>query len=106
MISALKSRLDDSVELFADVVMRPDFPDAEVERQRSRRLVRLTQLEDSAGYVAGVALDRVVYGGHPYARPAFGDFGLQAMEHLSGTWMPWIQTWYSSATSTTWHPMP
>jgi zinc protease len=71
-LSALRDRLAPSLALLVDVVTRPDFPAAELERLRRQRRVRLTQLRDQPHYLAAVTVQRVLFGGHPYAHPAAG----------------------------------
>lgn len=71
-LSCLKSRFGESLALFLDVIAHPDFPAEELERQRQRRLVQLTQLQDQPHYLAKVAIQRVLFAGHPYGHPALG----------------------------------
>jgi len=74
-LSALKTHLDMALELYADVIGRPDFPADELERQRRRRLVQLRQLQDQPRYLAGLAADRALFGAHAYGRPLGGTLG-------------------------------
>ncbi len=71
-LSSLKLRLAESVQLFGDLVARPDFPEAELARQRTRRLVQLRQLQDQPQYLGQVALQRTLFADHPFARPILG----------------------------------
>lgn len=71
-LSTLTSTLRDAFALMADVVVRPDFPSDELERQRVRRRVQLTQIQDQPGTVSQVVAQRVVFGDHPYGAPVFG----------------------------------
>ncbi|UCC47338.1 MAG: insulinase family protein [Gemmatimonadota bacterium] len=68
------SRLDAALELMADVVLRPDFPEDELERKRLQRLTTIVQAHDQPRAIASVAFDRTLYGDqHPYGRPDMGD---------------------------------
>ncbi len=71
-LSVLKPRAAEAFALLADVVARPDFPDHELERTRQRRLVRFQQLLDAPEYLGGLALARVMFGGHPYGHLSMG----------------------------------
>ena len=71
-LSTLKGRMDESLALMADIVLRPDFPADELERQRTRRLVQLKQVLDQAQYIAYTVGQKVIFGSHPYGRPALG----------------------------------
>ena len=72
-LDALKSNLAPSLSLFADVVQRPDFPSAEIERVRGQQL---TGLQQEASVPLGIArriLSPALYGpDHPYGAPPSG----------------------------------
>ncbi|HEV7227444.1 pitrilysin family protein [Brevundimonas sp.] len=71
-LSAPIASLDRAGPIFADVVMRPDFPAAELDRQRTRGINGLrVALRDPAN-LASAALGRLVYGGSPYGAPTSG----------------------------------
>lgn len=66
---ALRSRLPEALKLMGDVVVRPDFPQGEVERIREQTLTELTRARDNPAVVAERALPALVYGAeHPYGR--------------------------------------
>jgi zinc protease len=67
------AQLDSALALFADVVLNPTFPPAEVERLRAERLTLLTQLKDRPTAIADQAYATIVFGtDHPYGRPTLG----------------------------------
>ena len=67
------AQLDSALALFADVVLNPTFPSAEVERLRAERLTLLTQLKDRAPVIADQAYAAIVFGAdHRYGRPTLG----------------------------------
>ncbi len=62
-----------ALEFLAHVVLRPDFPAAELERLRAERLTALIRRHDDPNTIADVQFDRIVFGeNHPYGRPALG----------------------------------
>jgi zinc protease len=68
-----KRRLEAALDLFADVVLRPTFPDSEVVRQRDLRKAQLLQLRDQPVQMANVAYPAILFGDqHPYGRPLAG----------------------------------
>jgi zinc protease len=72
---SLKSTFPQALDLMADVVQRPVFPNAEVERQRAARLGELTQQRESPEAVAAVAGAGALYGAnHPYG---YGQLGTE-----------------------------
>jgi predicted Zn-dependent peptidase len=56
------SRLKEALPLMADVVLRPTFPTAELERLRQERLTALLQAKDDPASVAPLAFARIVFG--------------------------------------------
>jgi zinc protease len=67
------ARLEPALSIMADVALRPDFPDAELDRQRLDRLTEILQWRDEPAAVAGLLYDRTLYGSaHPYGIPNVG----------------------------------
>ena len=72
-LSALTDRLAPSLDLLADVVLRPDFADKEIERVRKAWLAGIAQEKTRPNGVANRLLPPLMYGaGHPYAIPFSG----------------------------------
>ena len=58
-----------TLDILADMLVNPTFPEAGLERLRGQRLVQLTQARAQPGAIANRVFPRVVYGsGHPYGR--------------------------------------
>jgi zinc protease len=73
---SLKANFAQALEVLADVVLHPTFPEAEVERQRASRLGELSQQREAAVAVAAVAASGALYGaGHPFG---YGELGTEA----------------------------
>lgn len=64
--------LGPALETLRKVVSRPDFPEADFERERQRALIGIRAKQQSPGALAGDALFENVYGEHPYAKPTSG----------------------------------
>jgi zinc protease len=58
--------------VMADVVRRPTFPQAEIERQRQQALSGLKVAAEDPESVAGMVIERLIYGFHPYGMPGSG----------------------------------
>lgn len=72
-VKVLSSHLPAALDILADVVLRPTFADAEIERARKRWLASLQQEKNSPGAMAQNALAAAVYGrGHPYGHSLRG----------------------------------
>jgi len=66
-------RLDEGLDLLADMVLRPTFTDDELDRARELHLGEIAQLRDSARTLARVELRQRWFGaGHPLAHPTIG----------------------------------
>ena len=70
--SALADKFPMAMELLAEVVLRPTFPERELGIKREQRKNSLSVQESNAQYLADRALEAALYGEHPYARPVGG----------------------------------
>lgn len=67
------SKLDESLKLFADVLLRPDFPQKELERLQKQYLTSLLQAYDQPRAIAAAATGQIVFGKeHSYGRSSVG----------------------------------
>ena len=66
--SSLTNQLDHLLELTADVLMHPSFPDDELTRYKQRTRQFLTQTRANPAFLAQEMFQRVVYGSHPASR--------------------------------------
>ena len=72
-LRAPSQRLPDALAIAADVILRPDFPDAELDRLRAERLTSLVRRYDEPGAIAGALFSQTLYGStHPYGREDAG----------------------------------
>jgi zinc protease len=71
-VNVMKPDLKLGVELLADVVRNPTFPDAEVEREKTAVLAGIKADDDEITSVARNALRETVFGSHPYALRTLG----------------------------------
>lgn len=74
-LHGLASKLDAALPIFADVVRRPTFPQADMERLRTERLTTLLQFRDNAQQLAASAFSRILYG--PQHRYGTGTIGTE-----------------------------
>lgn len=72
-LSALSEKLEASLEIYADVILGPSFPENELERLRRNALARIRQEQTRPISMALRALPRLMYGQkHPYGQPLTG----------------------------------
>ena len=80
--TCLAEDFDDVLEIVADVVRNPTFPDNEIEKRRSEAVTILRQNEDNPAARAVDAVLELMYGRlHPYGRPSKGT--VQGVERLT-----------------------
>jgi predicted Zn-dependent peptidase len=72
-MQSLTKNLDQALDIYADVITNPAFPDKELESIRRRALISFQQRRASNTAVAGVVYDKVLYGDQAYGRQLTGD---------------------------------
>ncbi len=72
-LSALKSKLNQSLELYADIIQNPVFPDSDFKRQQSLQLAAIENEKATPVQMALRVLPPLLYGAnHPYSLPLTG----------------------------------
>jgi zinc protease len=71
-LDLLSRSLDDGLKLVSDVLVRPTFPQKELDRVRSERITAIIQQRDNASALANDRFNSVVYRGTPYGNPLAG----------------------------------
>ncbi|MFY9608596.1 MAG: pitrilysin family protein [Blastocatellia bacterium] len=79
---AVSANTDRMIDLFADVMLRPAFPQREVALYKSNRIARLTLQRQEPAFLAQETFDKVVYGSHPYSRSVPTPQAVQAVTRL------------------------
>src|SRR2546425_10023136 len=95
-LSTLKDNLDPALDIFAEVILHPSFPQADFQRQQRQRLARLQREKIQPGAMALRVVPGLLYGaGHAYGNPLTG-----AGTEQSGSAMtrddpaPFPRTWF------------
>ena len=72
-LSALTAKLDPSLDLFADVILHPSFPENEVKREQKLVLAGIEREQNAPATLALRLMPALLYGaGHPYGNPLTG----------------------------------
>ncbi len=72
-LRTLTRHLDRALEIYADVLLNPVFPETDLKRLRDSRLTQLRQRRDNAGLIANQVYASLLYGrNHPYGQPGTG----------------------------------
>jgi zinc protease len=83
-LSAIKSELAESIELWADVIRNPAFAAEEIERQRRQRIAGIAQEKAEPTSLALRLLPPVLYGrGHAYGVPFTGSGTEESLRSLT-----------------------
>jgi len=90
-LSALKSKLEPSLALYADVLLHPSFPPADLARQQQLEIAAIQRAKSSPGSMANRVFAPVLYGkDHPYGleltEPGVGKLTREAVQEFHDTW--------------------
>lgn len=64
---------EQALDILAKVLQSPDFPEAVVQREKTRTLAALREAETKPEAIADKAFYKALYGDHPYALPSDGE---------------------------------
>ncbi len=96
-MNTLKQSLDPSLDLFADVVMNPSFPEKDFDRLKNQRMVQIQREKSTPIQMALRVFPKYLYGeGHAYSMPFTGsgfEASVQAMtrEDVQQYYNNWIK---------------
>jgi zinc protease len=101
-ISALKENLDASLDLFADVVLNPVFPQNELDRLRKARLAQIQQEKTQPIGIALRVVPALMYGkDHAYSLPLTGSGTEESVSRISrDSLVEYHQTWFKPNNAT------
>lgn len=94
-LSALTTAIDPSLDIFSDVVLRPSFPEKELERLRKETLAGIQQEKVNPDSMTDRVLPQLLYGkDHVYSQPLTGSgteesvskITVQDLQKFHGTW--------------------
>jgi zinc protease len=92
-LNALSSRLAESLDLYADVLLNPTFPQQELERLRGQMLATIQQEKAQPAAVINRIAPKLLFGeGHAYSNPASGSGTAEAVSSLTSAE---LQSFYS-----------
>jgi len=95
-ISALKENLDASLDIYADLVLNPAFPENELERLRRMRIARIQQEKTQPIGLAIRVFPKLLYGeGHAYSMPLTGSGTEESVARISReSLIDYHDTWF------------
>ncbi|HEY7387556.1 MAG TPA: pitrilysin family protein [Bryobacteraceae bacterium] len=101
-LSALKAKLDASLDLYGDLILNPVFPDADFRRQQQLQLSAIRQEMATPAQMGLRVLPGLIYGkGHAYAEPFTGSGTPQSVAKLTrADLVKFHDTWFKPNHST------
>jgi zinc protease len=95
-VRALSAKLRPTLEIFADVVLRPSFTPDSLEIARRNRLARISQEQAQPLGVAQRLVPQLLFGaGHPYANPLSGSGFASSIQALTrDELVQWHAQWF------------
>ncbi len=101
-ISALTDNLDPSLDLFADLVLNPVFPQNELDRLRKARLARIQQEKTQPMGIALRIVPALMYGkDHAYSLPLTGSGTEESVSRITrDSLVNYHQTWFKPNNAT------
>jgi zinc protease len=95
-LSSLKAKLDPSLDLFADVILNPIFPDSDFKRQQKQTLAAIDREQNAPVQMALRVFPGLLYGaGHAYGNPLTGSGTKESVAKMTKEdLVKFHQTWY------------
>ncbi|UCF38201.1 MAG: insulinase family protein [Acidobacteriota bacterium] len=83
-LNSLRRHLPAGLEIIADLLLNPTFPEAELERKKQEYLAQIL-VEESEPFTVGLkSFFKLLYGeGHPYAQPFTGTGTRESLEQIT-----------------------
>ncbi|MGH7521952.1 MAG: M16 family metallopeptidase [Gemmatimonadales bacterium] len=83
-LSAIKDKLDPALDIFADVILNPSFPQADFQRQQRQRLARIQREKVQPVQMALRVFPQLLYGAnHAYGNPLTGSGTEQSVSQMT-----------------------
>ncbi len=95
-LSALKANLDDSLDIYADVILNPSFPETEFERLQKQQLAAIQREKVTPVQMALRVFPKLLYGeGHAYGLPLTGSGTEASVNNLTAAELAaFHSTWF------------
>jgi zinc protease len=95
-LSALKAKLDPSLDLFVDVILNPIFPESDFKRQQKQTLAAIEREQNTPVQMALRVFPGLLYGaGHAYGNPLTGSGTKESVTKMTREdLVKFHQAWY------------
>jgi predicted Zn-dependent peptidase len=101
-MNALKANFDKSLDLFADILLNPTFPEKDLARLKKEQLLAIKQEQSQPFGMALRILPKLIYGeGHAYSNPFSGSGSEESVAAITrNDIVKFQQTWFAPNSST------
>ncbi|MBD3290309.1 insulinase family protein [candidate division KSB1 bacterium] len=101
-LSTLKSTLDDALELYAEVILEPSFPQSDFERLKKQQLASIQREKSSPFQMALRVFPQLIYGNqHAYGLPFTGSGFEESVSNMKrNDLVKFHQTWFKPNNAT------
>jgi len=98
ILTTLKEKLDAALDIYADIVLNPRFPEADFMRLQKLQIAQIQQEKSSPFYMALRVCPKLIYGeGHAYSNPFSGSGFEDSVPKLTRRHLlDFHQTWFKS----------
>ena len=101
-LTTLKDKLDPALDIYADVILNPAFPESDFQRLQKIQIARIAQEKDSPFGMVLRVFPKLIFGaGHPYASPFTGSGYEATVAKLTRNDLAkFHQTWFKPGNAT------
>mgnify|MGYP001627277676 FL=1 len=101
-LSALKNRLDESLDIFADVILNPSFPEEDFNRMKAQTIAAIQREKVTPTSMALRVFPKILYGdNHAYGNPMTGSGTEESVKKITREdLIKYHQTWFKPNNST------
>ena len=101
-LNALTENLEPSLELFADVILNPSFPQSELDRLKQEQLARIQREQTTPIAMAQRVFPKLIYGAdHAYGQGLTGSGTLDSVRNLQrNDLVDFVRTWFKPNNAT------
>jgi len=101
-LSALKNKLDESLDIYADVILNPSFPEEDFNRLKAQTLAAIQREKVTPTSMALRVFPKILYGeNHAYGNPMTGSGTEESVKNITREdLIKFHQTWFKPNNST------
>lgn len=101
-LSALKNKLDESLDIFADVILNPSFPEEDFKRMKAQTIAAIQREKVTPNSMALRVLPKILYGeSHAYGNPMTGSGTEESVRKITREdLIKYHQTWFKPNNAT------